>query len=70
MRRGAHGHNMVSGVHNIVSGQYASNPLITYICIDRRLELVCLLVVVLTSVGHDPVKYGLLLLKLFLFVIL
>ena len=56
MRRGAHGHNMVSGVHNIVSGQYASNPLITYICIDRRLELVCLLVVVLTGVGHDPVK--------------
>ena len=44
--------------------------IITYICIDRGLELVCVLVVVLAGVRHDPVENGLLLLQLALLVIL
>ena len=44
--------------------------IITYICIDRWLELVCVLVVVLTGVGHYPVKHGPLSLLLSLLVIL
>ena len=44
--------------------------IITYICIDRWLELVCVLVVVLAGVGHDPVEDGLLLLQLPLLVVL
>ena len=44
--------------------------LITYICIDRRLELVGFLVVVLTGVGHDSVEDCSLFLQLLLFIIL
>ena len=44
--------------------------IITYICIDRGLELVGVLVVVLAGVRHDPVENGLLLLQLALLVVL
>ena len=44
--------------------------IITYICIDRWLELVGVLVIVLAGVGHDPVEDGLLLLQLPLLVVL
>ena len=43
--------------------------IITYICIDGRLELLGVLVVVLTGVGHDAVEDGPLLLQLLLPVI-
>ena len=43
--------------------------IITYICIDGRLELLGVLVVVLAGVGHDAVEDGPLLLQLLLPVI-
>ena len=52
------------------AGRTILMSIITYICIDRGLELVCVLVVVLAGVGHDPVKDGLLLLQLPLLVVL
>ena len=47
-----------------------ASKVITYISIDGREKLVCVLVIVLTGVGHDSVKHCLLLLGHFLLVIL
>ena len=54
----------------IMTMSVITSIIITYICINWGQELVGVLVVVLTGVGHDPVEHGLLLLLFSLLIVL
>ena len=58
-----HDHAVPRYLDSIIALRYDSlvSKIITYISIDGREKLVCILVIVLTGVGHDSVEDGLLL---------